>query len=477
MQFYKDQGLKEYNFIPIYGWLTDIILMKKNKWNDCLYQFKHLSQDPEFKDQDILLGNLADQAFLTLINPELINEFLQRQNEYIKYQLPVQGIMDFLGNGLSRMYGEKWKNGRKVISNMFTFENITAQLQRVKEISRKYIEDENHDQFNIKYVFEKISGSQNLQVLLGAEVEKYKDSQGRHLGECVQQLSNDICFHYYSPFAMIFGQKILKWNLRESDRQIQKRMKDMRQLMTQILIDCVKHEKDPSFDSKYPSYITFLLKAGYLQNDEDISELLATAFSIFLGAKESTSKLANMTIYNLIKHPEQYKLVYEEIQKYVSHDDYNYNDIQKLNHLQANIKETQRTDPSSAFLRLRVAQADHTLGKYQIKKGSIINVGYLSNFYNEKYFKDPFTYNPSRWFDQQEDLKIKENHFVFIPFSAGSRNCIGQHLATMQIKVMIVEFIKKFQKPEIPPDFDEEKTMIQSYGFKNPLIVKLQKRN
>ncbi|KAL4469163.1 hypothetical protein ABPG72_011511 [Tetrahymena utriculariae] len=349
-----------------------------------------------------------------------------------------------------------WKNGSKVISNIFTFENITAQLQKVKEISRIYINDENPDQFNIKYVFEKISGSQNLQVLLGAEVEKYKDSQGRHLGECVQQLSNDICFHYYSPFAMIFGQKILKWNLRESDRQIQKRMKDMRQLMTQILIDCVKHEKDPSFQSKYLSYITFLLKAGYLQNEEDISELLATAFSIFLGAKESTSKLANMTIYNLIKHPEQYKL---------------------LNHLQANIKETQRTDPSSAFLRLRVAQTDYTLGKYQIKKGSIINIGYLSNFYNEKYFKDPFTYNPSRWFDQQEDLKIKENHFVFIPFSAGSRNCIGQHLATMQIKVMIVEFIRKFQLPQIPSDFDDEKTMIQSYGFKNPLVVKQQKRN
>ncbi|EAR93105.1 cytochrome P450 family monooxygenase (macronuclear) [Tetrahymena thermophila SB210] len=477
MQFYKNQGIKEYKFVPIYGWLKDILFLKKNQWNDSLYQFKRISQDPEFKDEDILLGNVANQAFLTLIKPELINEFLQRQNEYEKYSVPLRGVMNFLGNGLARIYGDKWKKSRKVISNMFTFENITAQVGRIKEVSRKYINNENPEKFNIKYVFEKISGSQDLQVLLGAEVEKYKDSQGRHLGECIEQLSSDICIHYISPFAMIFGQKILTWNLRESDRYISKRMKDMRQFMTQILTDCVNREKDPTYQAKYPSYITFLLKAGYLQKEEEINELLATSFSLFMAAKDTTSKLTSMAIYNLIKHPEQYKLVFEEIQKYVSHDDYDYNDLQKLSHLHANLKETLRMDPSVPFILSRVAQADHMLGKYKIKKGTIINIGYLCNLYNEKYFKDPFNYNPSRWLDNEEDMKMKENHFVFIPFSAGPRNCIGQHLAMMQMKVMIVEFIKKFYLPQIPKDYDDEKILTQSYGFKNPLTVKLQVRN
>lgn len=84
-----------------------------------------------------------------------------------------------------------------------------------------------------------------------------------------------------------------------------------------------------------------------------------------------------------------------------------------------------RMDTSAPFLFSRVALADHTLGKYSIKKGTLVNAGYFANFYNEKYFKDPLSYNPSRWFDSEEDMKMRENHFVFIPFSGGARNCIG----------------------------------------------------
>jgi cytochrome P450 len=55
-------------------------------------------------------------------------------------------------------------------------------------------------------------------------------------------------------------------------------------------------------------------------------------------------------------------------------------------------------------------------------------------------FPEPLKFDPDRW----NSLKL-EDPFQFIPFSAGSRNCIGQHLGVVEIKVIVALFLKNFQ--------------------------------
>jgi cytochrome P450 len=46
---------------------------------------------------------------------------------------------------------------------------------------------------------------------------------------------------------------------------------------------------------------------------------------------------------------------------------------------------------------------------------------------------------PDRW----DTLKL-EDPFMFLPFSGGSRNCIGQHLGLVEIKIIIALFLRNF---------------------------------
>lgn len=60
-------------------------------------------------------------------------------------------------------------------------------------------------------------------------------------------------------------------------------------------------------------------------------------------------------------------------------------------------------------------------------------------------FPDPETWNPTRWLNPQNDLssdptRVKD---LFMPFSRGPRNCLGQYLAMMELKLTTAMLIRK----------------------------------
>jgi cytochrome P450 len=58
---------------------------------------------------------------------------------------------------------------------------------------------------------------------------------------------------------------------------------------------------------------------------------------------------------------------------------------------------------------------------------------------NPKYFPDPERFDPNRWLKNPSP-----EAFAFIPFLAGPRNCIGQHISLVEAKMMLTYFLKSF---------------------------------
>ena len=59
-------------------------------------------------------------------------------------------------------------------------------------------------------------------------------------------------------------------------------------------------------------------------------------------------------------------------------------------------------------------------------------------------FKDPLVFNPERFF-QKSNSQNNRHPFAFIPFSAGSRNCIGQKFAMMEMKIILSLLLFNFE--------------------------------
>lgn len=58
---------------------------------------------------------------------------------------------------------------------------------------------------------------------------------------------------------------------------------------------------------------------------------------------------------------------------------------------------------------------------------------------NEEAFPDAHTFMPSRWEKPTQLMKD-----AYMPFGGGSRICIGLHLAMMELRLALVQFLRGF---------------------------------
>nr|ABY59975.1 cytochrome P450 monooxygenase CYP5010A1 [Tetrahymena thermophila] len=474
MRYYSKQGIKEYKYYPFTGIASEWI---DQSLDDSLKTIKYIYFDDKFKSQDAILSNFLDKALLIFINPNLINEFLQNQQNYVKFENALTGFKQFLGNGIAFEEGEKWKSKRRFVSQLFKFDVVVNYLSSIRKVTQMMLNRVEDSNFQVQKQFEALNSAISVQIFMGANIDEYKiDDKNSY--DAIDQMCSDIFYHYQNITTAFLGEKFVKLKLRQSDKVICDKVQYVRQQMKNIILDTINREKiniQQNKESENISIIALLLKQGHqIQEEKDIIDVLELTFSLYFASRDTLASVLTIMLYYLLKNPDCFQTVEKEILSLPQN--YTFSDIQKLDFLQACFKETIRINTSAPIILMREAKVDHKIGNYKIQKGTFVNVGLISNQLNERYFKDPLTFNPNRWFDQSTENVIKENPFVYLPFSGGMRNCIGQHLANLQAKIVLIEFIKKYQQPELPKDFVLELVIKQNYQIKNPFILNLQKR-
>jgi cytochrome P450 len=58
---------------------------------------------------------------------------------------------------------------------------------------------------------------------------------------------------------------------------------------------------------------------------------------------------------------------------------------------------------------------------------------------NVKYFDNPYEFNPSRF------NSTVAHPFAFAPFSGGPRNCIGQHMSMMEVRITLAQILNSYR--------------------------------
>lgn len=61
--------------------------------------------------------------------------------------------------------------------------------------------------------------------------------------------------------------------------------------------------------------------------------------------------------------------------------------------------------------------------------------------FNSDIYKDPKAFNPERWLDPSARRKLDK---YFVPFSKGSRSCVGMNLAMAELYITVGNIFRRF---------------------------------
>jgi cytochrome P450 len=106
----------------------------------------------------------------------------------------------------------------------------------------------------------------------------------------------------------------------------------------------------------------------------------------------------------------------------------------------AAIQETLRLYPPTWLLARKLLR-DGTVHGLQFRKGHTFYVSSFVTGRNCEYFEHPKAFIPRRWY--YADSKKRLPSYAYFPFGAGSRPCLGQFLATFELKLLTALMVKE----------------------------------
>jgi hypothetical protein len=246
---------------------------------------------------------------------------------------------------------------------------------------------------------------------LGAEIDN------RYVELGIQNGSGSL----HSKSAISLALKDIAESTRSNDKAAPKVEKAQKaSLVSQIMLFLMAGQDTTS------STITFCLRELYTRRST--LERIRAEHSEVFGDSLSASQIANA----IEKYPER---------------------LNNLPYTSAVIKETLRLHPPASALRKGapgVTLADNE-GNVYPTEGCNIWVVHAAMHRDSRYFVEPDSFLPERWLAEPGD-RLCPTKGAWRPFETGTRNCLGQTLATLTIKIALLMVARNY---DITEAYDE----------------------
>ncbi|XP_031417503.1 cytochrome P450 2F2-like [Clupea harengus] len=173
------------------------------------------------------------------------------------------------------------------------------------------------------------------------------------------------------------------------------------------------------------------------------SQLVAILFDLLIAGTDTTSNTLRTATLYLMTHPSIQERCYQEIEEVLgSREQVLFEDRQAMPYVQAMIHEAQRVADTLPLSVFHTTIADTHIQGYSIPKGTVI-IPYLSSALREEgQWKSPHDFNPDNFLNERGEF-VKPD--AFMPFSLGSRMCLGEGLARMELFLILVTLLRRFR--------------------------------
>ena len=390
---------------------------------------------------------------VTVADPEAIRIVLNHADP--KDPFGYGFIKQWLGDGLLISNGKKWSRNRRLLTPSFHFD-ILKPYQKIFSNSakvmmkkwRKHLEVNPAESVEMFECVSLMTLDSLMKCIFGIDQDFQEEMQEQHpYIKTVYELSDLIS----KRFRNVLHISDTIYYLSSNGRKFRKAVR-FAQEFSKSLINSKREEKkrqnggntsQPLSARKYVDFLDTLLDCrdedGNGMTNQEIQDEVDTF--LFEG-HDTTASGISWCLHLLAKNPGHQQRCRDEINSVLGDkEELEWEDIGKLSYLSMCIKESLRLrNPVGAIGRLTANPITFPDGR-QLPANSWVTIDINTCHHNPKVWPEPEKFDPDRFLP--ENSKGRHSH-AFVGFSAGPRNCIGQHFALNEMKTVMSLLLKNF---------------------------------
>lgn len=380
-----------------------------------------------------------------------INDFdvakavLEKRN-YPKPEFMYAPVRPILGNGLVTATGDTWKRHRIALNPVGSPKKIKGMIGSMNESISKMLQVikksvDSQESVELDELMNRCALDIIGKIAFGLEFEALSYERGKTGDVIIENLKESMKFmekKMFLPFLNYFPDRMFpKFN---------KNVKTLRNIANEAIS---KRKDDIKQGKQIPEDILNLLMSPSGKEQEILStqEIEDEVMTFLAAGYEITSHSTTWTLLDLLRNEDSMKKVIQEIDSVIGNDEIiTCEHVGKLDYLHCCFNESLRlwSPTGSGHFRELNENTSTLIEGVDLKKGTLLWVSSHAIHMNEQYWSNPTEYNPSRW----ENVIEKEK--AFMPFSLGSRTCIGKSMAYIEVKLIISSILRKFKLSLLP---------------------------
>ncbi|XP_062036814.1 cytochrome P450 3A6 [Lepus europaeus] len=385
------------------------------------------------------------QPLMVITDPDMIKTVLVKECYSVFTNRRSFGPVGFMKKAVSISEDEDWKRVRTLLSPTFTSGKLKEMLPIIAQYGDVLVKNLRQEAEKGKPVdLKEIFGAYSMDVITGTSFGVNIDSLRNPQDPFVKNVRRLLKFNFFDPLLLSITLFPFLTPIFEA-LHISMFPKDV----MDFLKTSVEKIKEDRLKDKQKRRVDFLQLMINSQNSKEIDshkalddiEVVAQSIIILFAGYETTSSTLSFIMYLLATHPDVQQKLQEEINTVLPNKALaTYDTLVKMEYLDMVVNETLRLYPIAGRLE-RVCKKDVDINGIFIPKGTIVMMPSYALHRDPQHWTEPDEFRPERFSKKNKD---NINPYIYHPFGAGPRNCLGMRFALMNIKLALVRLMQNF---------------------------------
>ncbi|HEY3261194.1 MAG TPA: cytochrome P450 [Pseudonocardiaceae bacterium] len=341
-----------------------------------------------------------------------------------------------LGDGLLTSEGELWRKQRKIIRPSFQSRRIAAQASVIAEEAAELVARlRSHEGRGPVDVLAEMNGltiGVLGRALLDADLSVFGSIA--HSFETVQD---------QAMFEAVSLSLVPTWVPLPRQLRFRRARRDL-----QRIVDTLVAQRLARSGGRHDDVLSRLIVSAREERDPRVGRqrLRDELVTLLLAGQETTASTLGWSLYLVDRHPEVRERLHAEAVDVLGDRLPAYEDLHRLKYTAMVIEEVMRLYPP-VWMLSRLGQQDDVVGGYHVPAGVDVMICPYTLHRHPEFWTAPNRFDPDR-FDPSSPTG--RPGYAYIPFGAGPRFCVGNHLGMMEATFVLAMIARELRLTKAP---------------------------